>query len=60
VAVDFARHDFAGLAQAFGGAGETVSDSAALTAALERALARKDQFSLIAAIIDRQAYDGRI
>jgi acetolactate synthase I/II/III large subunit len=59
-AVDFARHDFAGLAQAFGGAGETVSDSAALTAALERALARKDQFSLIAAIIDRQAYDGRI
>lgn len=59
-AVDFARHDFAAVAQAFGGAGETVSDVVALQAALAAALNRKDQFTIIAAVIDRQAYDGRI
>ncbi len=59
VGVDFAHHDFAGLGRALGGAGETVRNRAELRAALERALAA-DRFTVIAAEIEGQAYDGRI
>ncbi|MEM9756074.1 MAG: thiamine pyrophosphate-binding protein [Pseudomonadota bacterium] len=57
--VDFGSPDFAALARAMGGAGDTVRDVAQLEAALAAALAR-DTFTLIAAEIDRGAYDGRI
>jgi acetolactate synthase I/II/III large subunit len=59
-AVDFAPVDFPAIANAFGGHGVRVSDSAALDAALRSALQRKDQFTLIACEISRGAYDGRI
>jgi acetolactate synthase I/II/III large subunit len=59
-AVDFAPVDFPAIANAFGGHGVRVSDSAALDAALRSALQRKDQFTLIACEIARGAYDGRI
>lgn len=59
VGVDFAHHDFAGLARALGGRGETVRNRAELRTALVRALAA-DQFTVIAAEIEGQAYDGRI
>src|SRR3546814_13564763 len=36
--VDFARHDFAGLARAFGGVGHTVTSRAELQQALDHAL----------------------
>ena len=58
--VDFARHDFAAVARAFGGVGERVTDAAGLAAALTAATGRTDRFTLIAAEIDRQAYDGKI
>jgi acetolactate synthase-1/2/3 large subunit len=58
--VDFGQHDFATIAAAFGGAGVTVSDRPALERACREALVRKDGFTLIAATIDRRAYDGRI
>lgn len=58
--VDFGQHDFAAMADAFGGVGVTVSDSASMEKACRDALARKDRFTLIAAKIDRRAYDGRI
>ena len=58
--VDFARHDFAAVARAFGGVGERVTDAAGLAAALTAAAGRTDRFTLIAAEIDRQAYDGKI
>ncbi|MGB7241210.1 MAG: thiamine pyrophosphate-binding protein [Sulfitobacter sp.] len=57
--VDFAHHDFAAMAVAFGGAGHTVTSRSALSGALETALSA-DTFSVIAAVIDRGAYDGRI
>jgi acetolactate synthase-1/2/3 large subunit len=57
--VDFGHHDFAAIAQAFGGAGETVSDAVSLERALNDALTRTRQFTVIAAEIDRGAYDGR-
>lgn len=60
LAVDFGQFDFAAIARAMGGAGETVSDAETLRAALERALKRTDQFTVIGAVIDRRAYDGRI
>lgn len=58
--VDFGMHDFAALARAFGGAGETCRNRSELDAALQAAVMRKAQFTVIAAIIDRKAYDGRI
>ena len=58
--VDFAQADFAAIARAFGGVGETVGDQAALEAALQAARGRRDRFTLIGAVIDRQAYDGKI
>ncbi|MFT7254391.1 MAG: acetolactate synthase-1/2/3 large subunit, partial [Paracoccaceae bacterium] len=57
--VDFARHDIAAIGKAFGGDGYTVTDRAGLRAALDAAMAA-DRFSVIAAVIERGAYDGRI
>lgn len=57
--VDFGRPDYAAIARGFGGQGVTVGDRAALRAAMEAALAA-ETFTVIAAEIDRQAYDGRI
>ncbi|PUB16248.1 thiamine pyrophosphate-binding protein [Yoonia sediminilitoris] len=57
--VDFVHHDYAAVAQAFGGNGVTVSDRTELTAALQDAL-NADSFTLIAAKIAQQSYDGRI
>ncbi|MEM6696194.1 MAG: thiamine pyrophosphate-binding protein [Pseudomonadota bacterium] len=55
--VDFARTDFAAMARAFGGAGHSAASVAALEAALDSALAAAT-FTVIAAEIDRKAYDG--
>jgi acetolactate synthase-1/2/3 large subunit len=57
--VDFARHDFAAMGKAFGGAGHTVTSRAELTEALKTAQAAKT-FSVIAAVIEKGGYDGRI
>ena len=57
--VDFARHDFAAIGRAFGGAGATVQSRAELEVALQEALAA-DTFTVIAAHIERGSYDGRI
>lgn len=57
--VDFAQHNFAAMGVAFGGAGVTVRSRAALSEALAEALTA-DTFTVIAAVIDRGAYDGRI
>lgn len=57
--VDFAQHNFAALGVAFGGAGKTVRNRAELEAALRKAMVA-DTFTVIAAIIDRGAYDDRI
>jgi acetolactate synthase-1/2/3 large subunit len=57
--VEFAEHDFCAIGRAFGGAGHTVRNRAELQAALVAAQAC-DTFTVIAAIIDKGAYDGRI
>jgi acetolactate synthase-1/2/3 large subunit len=57
--VDFGHHDFAALAGAFGGYGMKVDNRSDLRVALETAL-KENRFSIIAAEIDRRAYDGRI
>ncbi|WP_428513604.1 thiamine pyrophosphate-binding protein [Roseovarius sp.] len=57
--VAFARHDFAAMGRAFGGAGHTVRTRAELRTALQEAL-RCDTFSVIAAEIEPGGYDGRI
>ncbi|NRB05776.1 MAG: thiamine pyrophosphate-binding protein, partial [Rhodobacteraceae bacterium] len=57
--VDFATHDFAQMGRAFGGAGVDVRSREELRAALEDAM-RAETFTVIAAHIDRGAYDGRI
>lgn len=57
--VDFGHFDFAAIARAFGGNGTTVSDRDALRTAMTEALSA-DTFTVIAAEIDRKAYDGRI
>ena len=56
--VDFARHDLAGVARALGGHGYRVRDRAGLRDALTRAQTA-DRFTVIAAEIDRGAYDDR-
>jgi acetolactate synthase-1/2/3 large subunit len=56
--VDFGATDFPAVAQALGGHGVAVSDRAALRAALDASLAA-DRFTVIAAEIGAQAYDGR-
>lgn len=58
-AVDFAHHDYAAIARAFGGNGVTVNSRDELRDALEDGLDAKT-FTLIACEIDRKAYDGRI
>ncbi len=55
--VDFAPMNFAAMAEAFGGQGHSVQSQAELIAALEAAQ-KADTFTLIAAEIDRQSYDG--
>ena len=57
--VDFTEHDFAAMGRAFGGAGVTVRSRTELTRALEDAQ-KADTFTVIAAMIDKGAYDGRI
>ena len=57
--VDFANHDFAAIGRAFGGAGVDVTTRDDLEKALQDALAA-DTFTVIAAHIERGAYDGRI
>ncbi len=57
--VDFDHHDFAAIGRAFGGYGHTVTSRAELRTALEAALTA-DTFTVIAAEIDRKAYDGKI
>ncbi len=57
--VDFDRHDFAAMARAFGGYGHTVRNREELRASLDQAL-KADNFTVIAAEIDRGGYDGRI
>mgnify|MGYP001141162452 CR=1 FL=1 len=58
-AVDFGQHDFAAMGRAFGGAGHTVQTRAELEAALQTAQTA-DTFTVIACVIERGAYDGRI
>ncbi|MEP4980139.1 thiamine pyrophosphate-binding protein [Ascidiaceihabitans sp.] len=57
--VDFAHHDYAAMGRAFGGQGHTVHSREALQAALEQAQTA-DTFTVIAAVIEKGAYDGRI
>ena len=57
--VDFGLHDIAAIGRAFGGAGATVKTREALRTALAAAQTA-DTFTVIAAVIDRGAYDGRI
>ncbi|WP_146344263.1 thiamine pyrophosphate-binding protein [Phaeobacter marinintestinus] len=57
--VDFGHHDFAAIGRAFGGNGVTVRNRADLRAALTTAISA-DRFTVIAAEIDKGAYDGRI
>ncbi|WP_338469184.1 Acetolactate synthase [Roseobacter fucihabitans] len=57
--VDFAKHDFAAMGVAFAGAGHTVTNRAELSTALQTAMTA-DTFTVIAAVIERGAYDGRI
>jgi acetolactate synthase-1/2/3 large subunit len=61
--VDFGNHegghDFAAIGRAFGGHGVTVDNRVALSGAIREAL-HADTFTVIAAVIDRKAYDARI
>lgn len=57
--VDFIGHDYAAIGRAFGGHGATVTNRAELRAALEDAMAA-EKFTVIAAVIEPQSYDGRI
>ena len=57
--VDFAQHNFAAMGLAFGGNGVTVRDRAGLTKALKDAM-QSETFTVIAALIERGAYDGRL
>jgi len=57
--VDFARHDFAAMGRAFGGAGHTVRNRMELREALLNAQ-KADTFTVIAAEIEPGGYDGRI
>ncbi|MGF1593527.1 MAG: thiamine pyrophosphate-binding protein [Kiloniellaceae bacterium] len=57
--VDFAAHDFAAIARAFGGVGHTVTSRTELETALDDALTA-EAFTVIAAVIERGSYQGRI
>lgn len=56
--VDFGHVDFAAVARGFGGAGHRVTNEAELRKALQAAQTA-DTFTVIAAEIERKAYDGR-
>lgn len=58
--VRFGATDFAAVATAFGGHGVTVHDRATLEAEARSAFARRDRFTLIAARIAPDAYEGRL
>ncbi len=58
VGVDFGETDFAAVARALGGRGVDVASRAELRQAVEEGLAA-EIFTVIAAHIDRGAYDGR-
>ena len=57
--VEFSGTDFSAVARAMGGYGATVRDRASLNTAITDALGQ-DSFTLISAVIGRNAYDGRI
>ncbi len=57
--VDFRGHDYAAIGRAFGGEGHTVHNREQLRAALQAAESA-DSFTLIATVIDKKSYDGRI
>ncbi|MFQ6549826.1 thiamine pyrophosphate-binding protein [Aestuariibius sp. 2305UL40-4] len=57
--VDFDAPDIAAIGRAFGGTGHTVRTRAELETAIQDAL-KSDTFTIIAAMIERGAYDGRI
>ena len=57
--VEFGLHDYAAIGKAFGGHGVDVRNRAELETALQAAQTA-DRFTLIAAHIDKGAYDGRI
>lgn len=57
--VDFAQHDFAAMGKAFGGNGHNVHTRDELRVAL-KAAQKAQEFTVIAAVIEKGAYDGRI
>ena len=57
--VDFAQHDFAAMGKAFGGNGHTVHTRDELRVAL-KAAQKAQEFTVIAAVIEKGAYDARI
>jgi acetolactate synthase-1/2/3 large subunit len=57
--VEFAQHDFAAIGRAFGGHGHTAHNRDELRLALEAAQ-QAQGFTVIAAVIEKGAYDGRI
>ena len=57
--VDFRDHDYAAIARSFGGDGFTVTNREELRHALKSA-EKATNFILIAAVIDKHSYDGRI
>lgn len=59
LAVDFGATDFPAVAKALGGEGVWCRDRDALASELSAALTR-DTFTVIAAVVGAQAYDGRI
>ena len=59
VGVDFAGTDFVALAEALDGRGVAVNDRAALAEAVSAGL-KAETFTIVAARIERKAYDGRL
>ncbi|MEW5423174.1 thiamine pyrophosphate-binding protein [Amorphus sp. 3PC139-8] len=57
VGVEFGGTDFPAVAEALGGVGRWVDDAETLASQLDEALGR-DGFTILAARIDRRAYDG--
>lgn len=57
--VEFGATDFTRVAEAMGGYGETCRDRKSLNDAISAAFER-DSFTLVSAVIGRNAYDGRI
>ena len=59
IGVNFDQHDIGAIGRAFGGNGFTVRNRMELQEALSTALT-SDCFTVIATVIDRKSYDGRI